>query len=158
MELTRREVNLGAAWAVPAILVAVAAPAAVGSQPPPEPVCVDPAGLVIEPAEGTEWKTNSGDGFTTVKGDSILIGNDGPYNTITVLITVWTSSHQEGLRLVGNSGDTFLEIDKDGNKASIELDVTLGVDRLLRVVAPEKDAEAHIIVGCSRGFILKSSR
>lgn len=156
-DINRRTLVAGAAWTVPAILVATAAPAAAASGTP-APVCVDPAGLVVEPVEGMPWKTNEGQGFTVVKGDSILVGNDGPFDPIKVLVTVWTSAHQSGVRLVGASGDTILTVPKDGNRATIEIEVAIGVDRLLQVVADESSAEAHVIIGCDRGFILKSSR
>lgn len=29
---------------------------------------------------------------------------------------------------------------------------------MLQVVSPKKNAEAHVIIGCDKGFILKSSR
>jgi hypothetical protein len=152
-DIARRTVVAGAAWAVPTILVATAAPAVAASAPI---VCVDPVGLVVEPVEGMPWKTNEGQGFTLVKGDSILVGNDGPFDPIKVLVTVWTSASQAGVRLVGVSGDTILAAPKDGNRATVEIEVAIGVDRLLQVVAEGSDAEAHIIIGCDRGFILKS--
>lgn len=153
-QLSRRTV-VGAAWSVPVILVATAAPAAAASVEQP-PVCIDPVGLVVRPVTGMPWQENQGNGFTLVKGDAILVGNDGPFDEITVTVTLWTSAGQEGLRLVGISGDTLLEAPKDGNRAS--LDILVRDLRVLKVVAPEKDASAHLIVGCSRGFVLKSSR
>lgn len=156
-DLTRRQVNLGAAWSVPVVLAAVAAPAAQGSQPPPPPVCVDPAGLTFTPAPGMPWKENEGQGFTLVKGDAILVGNDGPFVSITVPVTLWSSDHQVGLLLVGKVGETILE-SKDGNRATTEIVIPRGETRILQLQTSKKDAEGHLIVGCDRGFILKSAR
>lgn len=157
-DLTRRDVNKAAAWAMPVVLAAVAAPAVNASTVPPPPVCVDPEGLKIVPAPGTDFKENNGQGFTLVKGDSIFIDNVGPYDHITVTITAWTSAHQDGIQLVGASGDTLLPLTKDGNRASVDLIVEKNSPRLLQVIAPEKNAEAHLIIGCNKGFILKSAR
>jgi hypothetical protein len=156
-DVSRRTIAQGLAWTVPAIIVATAAPAAAASGTP-APVCVDPRGLVVEPVEGMPWKTNNGEGFTLVEGDAILVGNDGPFDPIKVLVTAWTSASQDGVRLVGASGDILLALPKSGNRATVEIEVAIGVDRLLQVVAPDKDASAHVIIGCSRGFVLKSAR
>lgn len=157
MTTDRRTILGAAAWTVPVVLVATAAPAAAASATP-DPICVDPQGLVIEPAEGMPWQENQGNGFTLVKGDTIFVGNDGPHETIHVLVTAWTSASQEGLRLIGASGDTILSLPKDGNRASIEIEIPRGFTRPLQVVSPSKDASAHLIIGCDRGFVLKSSR
>jgi hypothetical protein len=156
-DVSRRTITQGLAWTVPAIIVATAAPAAAASSTP-APVCVDPQGLVIEPANGSEWKENEGNGFTLVKGDAIFVGNVGPFDPIKVLVTAWTSASQDGVRLVGASGDTLLALPKDGNRAIIEIEIPLGFTRPLQVVSPSKDASAHLIIGCSRGFVLKSAR
>ena len=152
--LTRREFG---AWTTPVVLAAVAAPAAAGSVPPP-PVCVDPAGLAIFEAPGMPWKTNEGQGFTLVKGDAILVGNIGPFAEITVPVTLWSSADQDGITLITSSGDTLLVAPKDGNRASVDIVVKQGERRVLQITTQHKDAEAHLIIGCDRGFILKSAR
>ena len=157
-EISRRTLVAASAWTVPVIAIATAAPAAAASGTPLPPVCVDPQGLVIEPADGSEWKENDGNGFTLVKGDAIFVGNVGPFDPIRVSLTAWTSAGQEGVRLVGASGDAILPLPKDGNRATVVLEIPLGFTRLLQVVSPSKDASAHIIIGCDRGFVLKSSR
>lgn len=158
MDITRREVNKSALWAMPVVLAAVSAPAAQGSQTPTEPpICIDPVGLSIKEEEQMPWKGNNGNGFTLVEGDTILIGNEGPADEITVTITAWTSAHQEGIRLATHAGDTLMELPKDGNRASVDIVIEQDMYRYLTVVAPSKDAEAHVIVGCRRGFVLKSA-
>lgn len=158
MEPISRRSIVAAAWVAPVIVAASAAPAVAASTPPPIPVCVDPDGLVIKPVFGQNWKTNQGEGFTTVDGNTISIENNGPYDTIHVPITIWTSAHEDGVRLQSYYGDKLLDVPKDGNRASVMLTITKGTPFLVQVVAPIKDAEAHLIVGCDRGFILKSSR
>jgi hypothetical protein len=155
--ISRRSV-VGAVWATPVILAAVAAPAAAASQAPPAPVCLDPEGLSIRPVEGQPWKENSGQGFTLVKGDSLYVANDGPFDRIQVPVTVWTANSQEGLRLVTDGGDLVVEAPKDGNRATVTISVRSEELVLLKVVSTSKDAEAHVIIGCDKGFILKSSR
>lgn len=157
MTIDRRAILGGAAWTVPVIVLATAAPAAAASTPPPV-VCVDPDGLGVRPVTGyPPFKENDGNGFTLVKGDAIVVTNDS-HQAITVAVTLWTSAGQEGLRLVTANGDTLLPAPKDGNRATVTITVPADGSRLLQVVSPDKDASAHLIIGCDRGFVLKSSR
>lgn len=157
MTIDRRAILGGAAWTVPAIIVATACPAAAASTPPVT-VCVDPDGLGVRPIAGDPpFKENDGNGFTLVKSEAIVVTNDSHY-PINVAVTLWTSAGQVGLRLIGASGDTLLSAPKDGSRASVLITVPALGSRLLQVVAPDKDASAHLIVGCDRGFVLKSSR
>jgi hypothetical protein len=151
---TRRNVLTGGAWLVPTIVLATAAPAAAGSSLP-EPVCVDPAGLGVAPIPGQEFKENNGQGFTLVKGDGVLVTNSSPF-PIRVTLTLWTSASQEGVRLVSPIGDTILAAPKSGNRATVTITIPAHGSRVLRIVADQSDAEAHLIVGCDRGFIFKS--
>lgn len=160
--VSRRTVTRAAAigWTAPVILAAVAAPAAAASQTVDPQPCVDPVGLGVKPQPGSDWNENSGDGFTTVKGgDGVVLTNTSD-TPITVLLTFWTSAHQEGVRLVGGTGDTLIEAPKDGNRASIPVLIGANDQREVRVAADRKSAEAHLIVGCGghgKAFNLKAS-
>ena len=65
--LTRREVNLGAAWSVPVVLAAVAAPAAQGSQPPPPDTNPCTNGTLQISTEDKWQKGKGGDLWETIK-------------------------------------------------------------------------------------------
>lgn len=154
--MKRRTVLAGAVWSVPVILAATAAPANAASGVPLPTVCVDPDGLDVQPIPGQpEFKENNGQGFTLVKGDGVQVSNTAAH-PINVPVTLWTSAHQEGLRLVGAFGDTILPAPKDGNRATTTITVPATGSSILRVTAPKSNAEAHLIIGCDRGYIVKS--
>ncbi|MDR6861930.1 hypothetical protein [Phycicoccus sp. 3266] len=148
VDLTRRQVNLGAAWSVPVVLAAVAAPAAQGSQIPLDPCTPN---LLFKPLANGELKGNDGNGFQLVTGDGITVTNLNA-GAVSVPVVFWTSAHQDAL-LVG-AADVLLEA-KDGNSSSTVVVLEPGQPRTFRVRAAASSAEAHLIVDCSR-FIFKA--
>jgi hypothetical protein len=155
MTTSRRTVLLGAAWSVPVITLVAAAPAAAASGQPPY-VCIDPDGLDVRPITGQpDFKENNGQGFTLVKGDGVTVVNTSA-QPIHVPMTLWTSASQEGVRVTSSTGDTIVAAPKSGNSATASITVPANGSSILRIVAPVSNAEAHLIIGCDRGFIFKS--
>jgi len=152
--MKRRDVLAASVWSVPVILTATAAPAAAASSVPVVPLDLCQSGaLAFEALPGQEFKGNSGNGFTLVKGDGLIVHNRSGA-LLTLPLTFWTSAHQSGL-LVTTSGDTLLAVDKDGNRASTVITMDPGTSRILRVVVDDSKAEAHLVLDCGR-FVFKS--
>jgi hypothetical protein len=151
--MTSRRTVLAAAWSAPIILAATSAPAAAASATPPAtPACLP---LTFTPLPGEpEFKDNQGNGFTLITGTGVTVTNTTT-SQLTVPVTLWTSAHQEGVRLTTSTGDVLLTAPKDGNQATVTISIGPGQSRQLRIVVDHSNAEAHLVVSCD-GFLFKS--
>ena len=152
----RTVVRAGAVgWTMPVILAAVATPAVAGSLPPPiidtNPCTNGHFQIRPYPADATFV---NGNGDRLVKGGTgIKITNVSATDTETVTVTFWTDASQEAL-LVG-FGDA-LAASKDGNKASVQIELAPGAERVLRVDHLQSGATAHIVLDCGFRFHFKA--
>ena len=158
MTIDRRTTLKYGAWSVPAIITATAAPAAAasGGTPPPVPSCIPSDELLITPLEGESFKTNDGQGNTLVKGTGVVITNTTSH-TLVFVVGLWTNAGQQALLVIGGNDPMRLESPKDGNKATVVIELLAGQSRALMVSTDKAatKAEAHLVVDCQR-FIFKS--
>ena len=153
----RTVVRAGAVgWTMPVILAAVATPAVAGSLPPPV-IDTNPCtngDFQIRPYPADATFVNGGGDRLVKGGTGIKITNVSTGSLDTVEVIFWTDSSQEAL-LVGSSGDALLS-SKDGNKASVVLEIAPGETRVLRVDHLASNATAHIVLGCGFRFHFKA--
>lgn len=159
MSVTRRTLVKSAAWTVPVISLATAAPAAAASGQPPiiVPSCIPVDHLLVEPLPGETFKTNDGAGNTLVKGTGVVVTNTTS-STLRFVVGFWTNAGQEGLVTISGTDPTTLRAPKDGNKATVVVTLLPGQTRTLKVTTDTAatKAEAHLVIDCQR-FIFKST-
>ncbi|MDU0312814.1 hypothetical protein RKE38_03880 [Phycicoccus sp. M110.8] len=143
--VSRRTVNLGAAWSVPVVLAAVAAPADVGSQTPAN----DRTALAAVWGEKGEadgpnrqvWFTFSFSGVTGTNTIQIQDITQGPWITLPTEVQSFSATS-------GTTATVTFMLERPDNNAAMTVDVTyvlngavktaVGVVIKNKVVAPKK--------------------
>lgn len=146
--VTRRSVNKAGAWAMPVVLAAIAAPAAQGSQTPPEPTPVCIAGVTFTGLDS--WQKN---------GNGPLWQGVQFYNSTSKDITLKGTVDNASSHLYGVDGADTFTLSGPGNDANFTATIPAGGSVILRVeVETESDNDSCFLTVdvCAVRFHMKT--
>lgn len=137
--VSRRTINLGAAWSVPVIVGALAAPAAAGS-----PV-LDPASASL--ATASARKGISVDGNRQVSFTLVFANVTGSNTVVITAVTdgPWSTLPTAGVTVTSASPSASFLLSRPDNNSVMHVDVTYTVNGITRIANNVRiDPEANV--------------